>query len=301
MRAIRTTRYGTPDVLEAGELPVPEPGAGQIRVDVRYAGVGPTDLAIRAGHLRAAFPLEPGGVLGFEAAGTVGAVGPGVDDVTVGDEVAVFLPKLGGYAESALAEFWVPKPANVSWADAAALPASGEAAARVLDLLEPKAGETLLVLGGAGAVGRIATRLAVAAGVRVVAAVRRGDFGAVEELGATPVDYAEPLTDAVRAVTATVDAVLDATGRSDLAAAVALAGGTHRVVTLSDHRGPQLGVTLSGPDPAHLTERLGRAMTALADGTVTLRPHVERPLADAAPVHAELERGDLRAKVLLRP
>ncbi|GAA3452234.1 alcohol dehydrogenase catalytic domain-containing protein [Dactylosporangium matsuzakiense] len=297
MRAILTTRYGAPDVLEVGELATPRPGPGQIRIDVELAGVGPTDLAIRAGRLTAAFPLAPGGVLGFEAAGTVGAVGAGVTDAAVGDAVAAFLPGLGGYAESVLADLWVPKPAGVAWADAAALPASGEAAARVLDHLGVEPGETLLVLGGAGAVGTIATQLAVAAGVRVTATVRGEDFAAVERLGAVPVDYTAPLA----AITGRVDAVLDATGRSDLEAAVRLAGGPQRVVTLSDHRGPGLGVVLSGPDPVHARARLRRAMTALAGGTLALRPHVERPLGEAARVHAELERGELRAKVLLRP
>src|ERR1700753_641134 len=149
-KAILLERYGPPDVLKLGETAVGEPGAGQIRVAVRYAGVGPTDLAIRAGHLAAVFPAGPGAVLGFEAAGVVERAGTGVTDVAAGDEVAVFLPGLGGYAELVVADHWVRKPASVSWTDAAALPASGEAAVRVLDQLAVRDGETMLLLGAAG-------------------------------------------------------------------------------------------------------------------------------------------------------
>jgi NADPH:quinone reductase-like Zn-dependent oxidoreductase len=163
-RAILLDDYGSPDVLRLGEVEVGSPGPGQIRVTVRYAGVGPTDLAIRAGHLRAVFPAGPGAVLGFEAAGVVESVGSGVVDVAAGDEVAVFLPRLGGYADLVVADFWVHKPTSVTWTDAAALPASGEAAVRVLDQLTVVEGETVLLLGGAGAVGTVAIQLAVSRG-----------------------------------------------------------------------------------------------------------------------------------------
>jgi len=287
--------YGDPDVLRLSAVDVPEPGPGQIRVAVRFAGVGPTDLAIRAGHLRHVFKLAAPAILGFEAAGVVDAIGAGVRDVTPGDEVAVSLPGLGGYAEYVVASFWVRKPARVSWEDAAAIPASGEAAVRVLRTLGVTAGERLLVLGGAGAVGTIATQLAVAAGANVISAVRRADFAVAEQLGATPIDYARPLGESVTAV----DAVLDASGHSDLEAAVRLAGGPDRVITLSDPRGPQLGVMLSNAIPDGINTALAEAMAVLDDGRLALRPQVVRPLTEASTVHAELGAGTLRSKVLL--
>jgi NADPH:quinone reductase-like Zn-dependent oxidoreductase len=180
-RAVIATGYGPPTVLQPGEVEVGDPGPAQIRVAVRFAGVGPTDLAIRAGYLREVYPLQPGAVLGFEAAGTVETVGADVADVSPGDEVAVFLnPTLGGYAELVRADFWVRKPASVDWEAAAALPASAEAAIRVLNQLGVRTGETLLLLGGAGSVGTIATQIAVARGVKVISAVRPGDFAAAD-------------------------------------------------------------------------------------------------------------------------
>ncbi|MHA3700815.1 NADP-dependent oxidoreductase [Jatrophihabitans sp. YIM 134969] len=294
--AVVLTDFGRPDVLRLTEVPVPEPGPSQIRVAARFSGVGPTDLAIRSGALKA-FPTPPGTVLGFETAGIVDAVGSAVTDVAPGDAVAAFLPGLGGYAELVLADFWVRRPTTVSWEDAAALPASGEAAVRVLNQLAVTGSDTLLVLGGTGSVGTIATQVAVARGARVIAAVRRGDFGTAEELGATPVEYGPGLVAAVRRL-ATVDAVFDAATGSDLAAAVELAGGPERVITLSNHTAVEHGVRLSGPDAAGATAALDEAMARLADGSLTLRSHVAVPLADAASAHARLEAGE-RTKFLL--
>ena len=84
--AIVMTGYGPPEVLQWAGVALPEPGKGQIRIKVKAAGISPTDLALRAGYLKA-IPLPPNAVLGFEAAGTVNAVGPGVTGTSAGDGV----------------------------------------------------------------------------------------------------------------------------------------------------------------------------------------------------------------------
>jgi NADPH:quinone reductase-like Zn-dependent oxidoreductase len=295
-RAVVLTGFGRPEVLRPTEVTVAEPSPSQIRIAVRLSGVGPTDLAIRSGALKA-FPTPPGTVLGFETAGVVESVGSQVDDVRAGDEVAAFLPGLGGYAELVLADVWVRRPGQVSWEDAAALPASGEAAVRVLNQLTVTASDTLLILGGTGSVGTIATQIAVARGAQVVVAVRREDFAAAEKLGASPVEYGPDLVAAVSKIGA-VDAVFDAGTSSDLAAAVQIAGGPARVITLSNHTAAEHGVRLSGPDPAGAAAALQEAMTQLAEGGLTLRTHTTVPLADAAAAHARLEAGE-RTKYLL--
>src|SRR5690348_8126155 len=148
--AVVMTGYGPPEVLTWAAVPLPEPGQGQIRIKVRAAGISPTDLALRAGYLKDNIPLPPGAVLGFEAAGTVDAVGPGVTGTSAGDGVVALLFSLGGYAEYATASIWARKPESVSWLDAAALPSSAEAAAGVLRQLDVTSGETLLLFGGGG-------------------------------------------------------------------------------------------------------------------------------------------------------
>src|SRR3954447_260660 len=127
------TGYGPPETLRWQKVRPAEPAAGQIRMRVRAAGVGPTDLEIRRGNLKEVFALAPDAVLGFEAAGVVDALGDSGDrGGAVGDEVAAWLPGLGGYGEYALASAWTIKPLGVSFVEAAALPASVEAAVRVL-------------------------------------------------------------------------------------------------------------------------------------------------------------------------
>jgi NADPH:quinone reductase-like Zn-dependent oxidoreductase len=299
VQAVVLSDYGPPEVLVPGEVEVGPPGPGQIRVNVELAGVGPTDLAIRSGRLKGAFGAHPGAVLGFEAAGVVDAIGPSVNDVQPGDRVAVFLPELGGYAGQVLARYWVRVPEPVSAQDAAALPASGEAAARVVDEIGVAVGETVLIAGAAGSVGLIACQLAAARGARVLAAVRPGDFSVAARAGATPVAYGAELVASVRAIVPSVDAVIDASGAGILGAAVDLAGGAGRVVTLSDPRAADFGVRLSGPDGPRIAGRLQAVMALLAAGQLILRSQTVVPLADAAQAHRGLENGELRTKALL--
>ena len=234
--AIVMTGYGPPEVLKWAEVPLPEPGEGQIRIKVKAAGISPTDLAMRAGYLKDAIPLPPDTVLGFEAAGAVDRSGPGVTGTSAGDDVTALLFSLGGYAEYAVASIWTRKPDTVSWTDAAALPSSAEAAVGVLRQLNVHSGETLLLFGGGGSVGIIATQLAVAQGVMVISAVGEHDEPLARELGATPVRYGAGVAGRVRALGA-VDAVFDAAGKGVLADAIALA---------------------RGPEPGHHLVRPGR-------------------------------------------
>jgi NADPH:quinone reductase-like Zn-dependent oxidoreductase len=297
--AVVMTGYGPPEVLRWAAVPLPEPGQGQIRIKVRAAGVSPTDLALRAGYLKA-FPLPPGAVLGFEAAGTVDAAGPGVTGTSAGDPVAALLLGLGGYAEYAVASIWAGKPASVSWADAAALPSSAEAAERVLRQLHVAGGQTLLLFGGGGSVGIIATQLAVARGITVISAVGEHDETLARELGATPVRYGPGVAGRVRAL-GPVDAVFDAAGTGVLADAVALAGGPQRVITLSDPAAAGFGVTLSEAEPGPAPAALDQTMTLLAGGTLRLRAHQVMPMAQAAEAHRRLESGTVHQRIILTP
>jgi NADPH:quinone reductase-like Zn-dependent oxidoreductase len=298
-RACVLAEYGPPDVLEWRDVPVPEPSERQIRIKVRVSGVGPTDLKIRRGDLDGVFPLPERAVLGFETAGTVDAVGAEVTGVAVGDEVAALLPSLGGYGEYALAAAWTPKPPRVSWDDAAALPASVEAAVGVLRQLEVARGETLLVLGAGGSVGIIATQLAIRQGLAVICAVGERDEALIRELGATPVRYGSTLLAGVREHTDGVDATLDAAGRGGLQDAIALTGGAERVITLADEGAGELGVRLSAPTPDRAPDAVDLGMQLLASGELRLRSQRTLPMSAAAQAHRLLEDGDAHEKLLL--
>jgi NADPH:quinone reductase-like Zn-dependent oxidoreductase len=296
--AIVMTGYGPPEVLEWALVPLAEPGEGQIRIKVKAAGISPTDLALRAGYLKDAIPLPPNAVLGFEAAGTVDAVGPGVTGTSAGDEVTALLFTLGGYAEYAVASIWARKPGTVSWIDAAALPSSAEAAAGVLRQLNVTSGETLLLFGGGGSVGIIATQLAVARGIQVISAVSEHDETLARELGATPVRYGAGVAGRVRAL-GEVDAVFDAAGTGVLADAIALAGGPERVITLSDPAAGDFGVMLSQPTPDRAPGALDEAIALLAAGRLRLRAHKSLPMQQAAEAHRRLESGNVHERLVL--
>jgi NADPH:quinone reductase-like Zn-dependent oxidoreductase len=295
--AVVMTGYGPPEVLQWAPVPRPEPAGGQIRIKVKAAGISPTDLALRAGYLKAV-PLPPDAVLGFEAAGIVDAVGPGVTGTSIGDGVTALLFSLGGYAEYAVASIWTGKPESVSWIDAAALPSSAEAAVGVLRQLDVQRGETLLLFGGGGSVGIIATQLAVARGVTVISAVGEHDDALARELGATPVRYAPGVADRVRALGA-VDAVFDAAGQGVLADAITLAGGPKRVITLSDPAAADFGVTLSEPTPGRAPGALDETVALLAAGRLRLRAHKPMPMQQAAEAHRQLETGTVHERIIL--
>jgi len=298
-KAVVLTRYGPPDVLVWSEVPMPEPGPGQVRICVKAAGVSPTDPKIRRGDLKAVFPLPGGAVLGFEAAGVVDALGPSVSGVQEGDEVASLLAGLGAYGEYAIASSWTHKPPNVSWIDAAALPASAEAAVGILKQLGVAKGETLLVLGAAGSVGMIATQLAVSRGATVVGAASPRDHDLVRDLGGIPVSYGAGLADRVREISPSVDAVLDAAGKGQLPDAITLAGGPARVMTLADEHAADLGVALSVPTPDRAPEAVDLTMPLLASGALRLRRQRQLSMAAAAEAHRLLENGEAAEKLVL--
>ena len=168
MRAVVAVEPGGPETLRVTELPDPEPGPGEVLVDVAATAVNRADVLQRKGF----YPPPPGAseVIGLECSGTVAALGEGVTGWTVGDEVCALLAG-GGYAERVAvpAGQLMPVPAGVGLVEAAALP---EVACTVWSNVFMVAGlqpsETLLVHGGAGGIGTMAIQLATALGARVL-------------------------------------------------------------------------------------------------------------------------------------
>ena len=292
------TNYGSPSVLQWTHVPMPEPSERQIRIKVRVSGVSPTDLKIRRGDLKAVFPLPDPAILGFETAGVVDAVGIKISDVSVGDEVAALLP-FGGYGEYALAASWTPKPPQVTWNDAGALPASAEAAVGVLRQLKVAEGETLLILGAGGSVGTIATQLAIRQGLKVIGVVGSRDEAFTLEFGATPILYGGNLLSDVSKVTNRVDATFDAAGKGGLEEAITLTGGTDRVITLADEHAAELGIRLSAPTPERAPDGVEIGMKLLASSQLRLRSQQSLPMSAAAEAHRLLEEGKAHHKLLL--
>ena len=193
MKAVRVLQYGSPDVLQYADVPRPEPGKGQVRVQVKAAGVGPWDALIREGRSGVAQTLPL--TLGSDIAGIVDAVGTDVAVFRVGDEVYGVTNEqfTGGYAEYALAAAGMiaPKPKPLSFVEAASAPVVAVTAWQMLfEYARAVATQKVLVHGGAGNVGAYAVQLARNAGLEVFATASSKDLEYVRAMGAgTVVDY----------------------------------------------------------------------------------------------------------------
>ena len=195
MKAIQASDYGDSGVLRLVDLEVPEPGPGEVRVRVRAAGVNPVEVYIRNGGYAAYDPGLPY-VPGFDAGGTVDAVGAGVAGLSVGDRVFAAGAVHGSYAEYFVcpADQVGVLPAGLSYAQGASIGIPGLAAHRALfGRGHLRAGETVLVHGASGAVGQVAVQLARAAGATVIGTAGSAEgLAAVEALGAAAVDHTRP-------------------------------------------------------------------------------------------------------------
>jgi len=195
MKAIVQDRYGDSDVLRLGDVEIPEPGEGQVRLAVRAAGVNMADWHLMTGRpalVRLAFGLRAPRrrVRGQDVAGVVDAVGPGVTALAVGDEV--FGEAGGSFAEFVVtrAESLARKPANVSFEQAAAVPMGGYTALQALRTTGDVDGLNVVITGAGGGVGSALVQLAHARGAHVTAVCSAGKADFVRSLGAEQViDY----------------------------------------------------------------------------------------------------------------
>ncbi|SDE25014.1 NADP-dependent oxidoreductase [Glycomyces harbinensis] len=298
MKAIQFDRFGDTEVLHETDAEVPEPGPGQVRVRVKAAGLNALDGKIRAGAMEALFPTPLPAIPGAELAGVVDALGEGVQDVAVGDEVLGW-SDTGSYAQYALATVVAPKPADLDWQRAAALPVASETAERVLNLLNVTAGETVLMHGAAGAVGTVAVQLATARGARVIATAGASNQDYLASLGATPTVYGEGLVERVRALAPEgVDAVFDLAGKGALEDSIALRGGTERIVTIADFRARQFGVAFSSGAQEKSAARLAALAQDAAAGRLATTV-TAYPLDQAAAAQQVSGAGHVRGKLVL--
>ncbi|MFE6039538.1 NADP-dependent oxidoreductase [Streptomyces sp. NPDC056452] len=306
MEAIVYEEFGGPEVLRLVRTDDVHAGPGQIRVAVRAAGVNPVDYKIRNGWMEAAFPTPLPATPGSEFAGVVDETGEGVTGFSVGDEV-LGRSATGAYAAHALADAdaVAPKPQELGWEEAAALPVATATAARVLDELAVTEGDTLLVHGAAGAVGSAGVQLAASRGATVIGTASPANHDYLRVLGAIPVEYGDGLVERVRALAPQgVDAVFDAAGKGALAASVELRGGTaDRIVTIADADAAKYGVAFSagGGERQDEAERLAEYAALAAVGELRIPVAQTFALRDAARAHELSEAGHVRGKLVLLP
>jgi len=213
MKAARIHRFGPPEVVVIDDVPRPNPDKGELLVRVRAAGVGPWDALIREGRSKVSPP--PPLTLGSDLSGAVEAIGPGVTDFRVGEEVygVTNAQFCGAHAEFALASdaMVAKKPPRLSHVEAASVPVVAVTAWQMLfEYAQIVAGQSVLILGAGGNVGAYAVQLATSTGLDVVAIVGPKDVELIRNLGASTVlDY--QTADFERAIPH-VDVVIDTVG-----------------------------------------------------------------------------------------
>lgn len=303
MKAAFFARYGGPDVLQYGELPDPVPQAGEVLVDVHAASVNAADWKVRAGSSPA--PHLPY-VLGRDFSGVVAALGQGVTGFAVGDPVfgVCDVGQEGAYAErlAIKADIVARKPDELSHAECAALGLAGlTALVSIEDTLDLRAGETILIQGGAGGVASIAIQLAKHIGARVITTASAANHAYLRGLGADEViDYRT--TDFTQEVSA-CDAVFDTVG-GDVATrsfAVLRPGGRAAFIS-SGPTGPvppRADVRSLRPQVGRDRRHLERIVVLVRSGAVRPPEITLYPLSQAAAAHAVSEGRHLRGKLVL--
>jgi NADPH2:quinone reductase len=327
MKAIRQDEFGAAEVLRYAEVPDPEPGPGQVRIDVAAAGVHLIDTSVRAGLGGGPFPLPALPMTpGREVAGTVGALGPDVDPDWRGRVVVAHLGQAnGGYAERAVAAVGSlhPVPEGLSPAEAVAMIGTGRTVLAVLEVAPPGPDDVVLVPAAAGGIGPLLVQAGRRAGATVVGLAGGPEKVArVRALGADVAeDYRDPgWADRVReqlggaTVTVLFDGVGGEVGRAalDLLAAPArvvlfgYSAGSVTALTSADIVARSLQVTWAiGPRilrrPGGLRPLEEAALAAAARRELVPLVHPPFPLADAAGAHRALESRATTGKVILAP
>ncbi|MER5338406.1 NAD(P)H-quinone oxidoreductase [Micromonospora sp. NPDC002717] len=322
MRAMTIPEPGGPDALVWSEVPDPEPGPGEVLVDVRATAVNRADLLQRQGH----YPPPPGAPAypGLECSGVISATGPDVAGWEVGQEVCALLAG-GGYAERVAvpAGQLLPVPAGVDLVDAAALPeVACTVWSNVVQLARLAKGETLLLHGGGSGIGTFAVQLGVALGATVVVTARSAKHERLRELGAAhTIDYREQdFVEEVRRVTdgRGADVILDIMGASYLPRNVAALATDGRLVVIGMQGGRKgeldLGALLAKRGTVAATALRSRPREQKAEivrgvrqqvwplvEAGAIRPIVDRrlPITEAAQAHRLVESSDHVGKVLL--
>ncbi len=323
MQAIGIAAPGGPDVLRLERRPVPQPGPGQVLVEVAFAGVNRPDVLQRMGR----YPPPPGApdVPGLEIAGRVVAAGEGADEMLLGQPVCALVTG-GGYAEYCLAEagHCLPVPASLPLNEAAALPETLFTVwHNVFERGWAREGEALLVHGGTSGIGTTAIKLGKLFGLTVIVTCgSQAKCDAARALGADhAIDYREEdFVEAVRTITGgrgaelCLDMVagdytqrnLDCLAEDGRLVTIAVLGGARATVDMARlmvRRHTLSGSTLRGRSvefKSLLADEIARNVWPLVE-CGRLRPEIDRvlPLAEAAAAHAVMEAGEHIGKIVL--
>ncbi|MCF1743487.1 NADP-dependent oxidoreductase [Paradevosia shaoguanensis] len=300
MRAARFASFGGPEVLSIDDIPIPEPGRGEVRVRVKAAAIQPFDRRVRIGQI----PLPPGTTLpvttGNEFSGIIDALGADVTGFSPGDAVA------GRRAFGAVAEYVIVpavdiarKPETLSFAEGATLSGTAQTADTAIESLGIGPGDTLLIHGAAGGVGSFATQIAVQRGAKVIGTGSQANQAYIASLGASPLVYGGGLRERIIAAAPHgLTAILDCVGGPTLDLSLTLGVPLDRIATLGDMgRTRQLGIR--SVEGVRDGMRLARLLDLAAKGQ--LKANVRRiyPMNEIIEAHRELDAGHGHGKIVI--
>src|SRR6202789_2424708 len=301
MKAIVVHEYGGPEVLKYEEYPDPVPGAGEVLVRVAAASVNPIDYKRRAGLTKDFYPITFPGLIGIDMAGTVVKLGPGVTGFSVGDQV--FAMADNTYAELCVvkADVLAKVPRGLDLIEAAALPLVTVTGNQLLSATEIKAGQTVLVVGAVGNVGRSAVFTAKDRGATVIAGVLKRQTDEAKAVGADQVVATDD--ESAIANLPPLDAVADAVGgrTAEKLIAKVKAGGVYASVV----EAPQNAAKYPSVKVVHVFSKFDRKTLefmaeAVRDGKLIIPISQKLPLSKAAEAQATAEKGGV-GKILLVP
>lgn len=303
-RAVRFDRYGGTEVLRVVEVARPEPGPGEVRVEVVAASINPGEAAIRRGLFDAVFPATFPSGQGSDFAGRVTARGAGVQGIGLGEEVIGFSDDRSSQATEVVvpAANVVPKPATVTWEEAATLYVAGTTAFAAVRAVGADLGDVVVVAGASGGVGIFAAQLARHAGATVVGTARDEEHDFLRSLEIIPVSYGDGGAERIRAVVPEgVDAFIDTHGSGNVALAIELGVSPDRIDTIADFAAvKQYGVKFEGNAAGGGAQTLSELAALIVEGDLRIPIDTIYPLERVAEAYDHLEKQHVRGKIVLR-
>jgi NADPH:quinone reductase-like Zn-dependent oxidoreductase len=304
VKAVRFDEYGGVEVLKVVDVPRPVPGAGQVLVQVKAAGINPGEAKIREGLLAARWPATFPSGEGSDLAGIVAETGPGVGGVSVGDEVIGWTDNRASQAEYVVVEeqHLTPKPAGVPWEVAGALFVAGAtayAAVRAVSLTE---GDTVVVSGAAGGVGSLAVQLARRADATVIGLASQANFGWLAGHGVIPVAYGDGVAHRIRLAAGKVDAFIDTFGADYVQLALELGVEASRIDTIANFEAvARYGVKGDGNGAGASASVLAELAGLIAAGELEVPIAATFPLDQVQDAYRQLATGHILGKIVLLP
>jgi NADPH:quinone reductase-like Zn-dependent oxidoreductase len=306
MKAVRFDHYGDVDVLTVAEVPAPEPGPGQVLVQVKAAGINPGEAKIREGALADRWPATFPSGEGSDLAGVVAGTGAGVTKFAAGDEVIGYTDNRSSHAEYVLAEEQnlTLKPAGVPWEVAGALYVAGATAYAAVRAVALTEGDTVVVSGAAGGVGSIAAQLARLAGATVIGLASPANHQWLEGHGIIAVSYGDGVAERIRqAASGKVDAFIDTVGGDYVEIALNDLGvEPSRVDTIVRFDAPaKYGIKAEGNAAGASAATLAELAGLIEAGRLEVPIAATFPLTGVKDAYQRLATGHLRGKIVLIP